>query len=241
MSDQDLFLMLVATNPVRALESSEYGDEALLARIIAAGKPNRMNTPRIRRGWVIGGVSVALIVAAAFAVLRHEAPDDPTLFLCYSEQSASPATQIQLPTSDPIAACRELWESGRFGARDVPPLTACITGDGFIAVVPGGDQACVDLGFALWRGSFDDDEQAVIEFRKEVARSFGLTCYSEQEGTLAVETLLNEHGLDGWTIVSNHDWTDAFPCTASGVDATSKTVTLGGRQRNSKDPNPKGP
>ena len=50
MSDQDLFLMLVATNPVLTLERSDYGDEALLARIIAAGKPNRLNTPRIRRG-----------------------------------------------------------------------------------------------------------------------------------------------------------------------------------------------
>jgi hypothetical protein len=241
MSDQDLFLVLVASNPVLVLERSDYGDEAMLAGIIAAGKPNRMNTPRIRRGWVIGGVSVVMIVAAAFAVLRHDAPDNPTTMLCYSERSANPAQRQELPTGDPVAACREVWQSGVFGTGEVPALTACVTNDGIIAVVPGGDQACVDLGFALWRGSFDDDDQSVIDFHEELARSLTSTCYGEQNAKEVVRALLNDYGLDGWTVLSNDNWTDAFPCTASGVDAASKTVTLAGRERNSQDSNPKGP
>ncbi len=240
MNDQDLFVVLVAANPVPTLERSEYGDEAMLARILTAGKPNRLNSPPIRRGWVIGGISVMMIVAAAFAVLRHEAPDDSTLFLCYSERSADPANQVALASGDPIKACREVWESGQFGASSVPPLTACITGDGFIAVMPGGDQACVDLGFSLWRGSFDDNEQAANDFRQEVGRSLGSTCYSAQEGQQVVAALLDDYGLGGWTIVGNDDWTDAFPCTAGGVDVGSKTVTLGRRERFPQDSNPKG-
>ena len=241
MSDQDLFLVLVAANPVRALERSEYGDETMLARIIAAGKPNRLNTPRIRRGWVIGGISVMMVTAAAYAVLSREAPDDATRMMCYSELSADPAQRIQLATSDPIGGCQELWQSGQLGARDVPPLTACITEDGIIAVVPGGDQACADLGFSLWRGSFDNDEQSIIDFQDEVGHSLGLTCYTAPEGQLVVEALLNKYGLDGWTIVTNDDRSDSLPCTASAVDTPTKTVTVYGRLRTPQDSNPKGP
>ena len=241
MNDQDLFVVLVAANPVPTLERSEYGDEALLESILTTGKPNRLNSPPIRRGWVIGGISVMMIVAAAFAVLRHEAPDDSTLFVCYSEKSADPANQVALASGDPIAECRLVWESGRFGAGKVPALTACITGDGFIAVVPGGDQACIDLGFSLWRGSFDAGEQSTNDFRQEVGRSFGLTCYPALEGPPVVAALLDKYGLDGWTIVSNDDWTDASPCTASGVNSLTKTVALGARPRYPQDSNPKGP
>ena len=241
MNDQDLFVVLVAANPVPTLERSEYGDEAMLAGILTAGRPNRLNSPPIRRGWVIGGISVMMIVAAAFAVLRHDAPDNPTTMLCYGELSTHPATRQELPTRDPVAACREMWQSGLFGTSEVPPLTACITSDGVIAVVPGGDQACVDLGFSLWRGSFDDAEQSAIDFHEQMARSLTFTCYGEQEATRLVKALLSEHGLDGWTIVSNDNWTDAFPCTASGVDTGSKTVTLTARPRTPQDSNPKGP
>ena len=241
MSDQDLFLMLVATNPVLTLERSDYGDEAMLAGIIAAGKPNRLNTPRIRRGWVIGGVSVVMIVAAAFAVLRHDAPDNPATMLCYGEKSAHPAQREQLSTGDPVAACREVWQSGLFGTTQVPPLSACVTNDGIIAVVPGGDQACIDLGYSLWRDSFDEDEQSAIEFHDEVGLTLGTTCYSEPEATQVVKALLSEYGLTGWTVVTNDDRADAFPCTASAVDPPTKTITLYARPRTPQDSNPKGP
>lgn len=68
------------------------------------------------------------------------------------------------PTADAAALALEIctggWAQGRFSDTDpkiidpqstrtdypVPPLTACVLDDGSVAVFPGGEQVCTDLG-----------------------------------------------------------------------------------------------
>ncbi|MCE9620930.1 MAG: hypothetical protein K8R99_01145 [Actinomycetia bacterium] len=229
MSEQDSFEALVAANPTRARAESLPGDEALLARILATD-PNRSDPPTARprkRAWVLVGVSATVALMAAFAVLRHEAPTDPTQISCLSDVSVSPHRQIGLPTSDdPVAACRQLWQAGEFGDVNVPALTACITDQGRIAVVPGGNQSCIDLGYSLWNGSLAESDDDLITFQVDLARELMENCSSREEAADDVQDLLTQHGLEEWTIAFSDNWTADMPCTKPAVDPQSKTVTL---------------
>ncbi|MBI4885043.1 MAG: hypothetical protein HY826_13415 [Actinobacteria bacterium] len=242
MAEHDLFEKLVAASPVRWLEESRLGDEQLLASLI---ETSPATSPRVRahrrHGWVIAGASVTVILLAAFALLRRDAPPKPAHISCYSEAAVDPTHQMELAASDdPLAACRELWVAGAFDNRDVPRLTSCVTNDGIIAVVPGGEQTCAELGWSRWVGTFSEDERNLIAFRAAMQSTFVATCYSQSTAERAVRTLLSEYGLDDWQIATNDDWTNALPCTAGGVDPESKSVTLGARPRTDKDVDPKG-
>ena len=242
MTEHDAFDALVAASPVRALQEVLPGDEQMLATILAEPRVAATAVPRSqRRYWAAAGASTIVILMAAFAVLRHESPHDPTTMICYGQADVDSSEKHQLPSAaDPVAACRELWDAGLFGPGEVPNLTACVTDTGVVAVIPGGEQVCGDLGFAIWSGTFEVRNLTQVTFSDELTATFRTTCYSQSAAISAAQKLLDKYELDDWTIATNNNWTNTLPCTASGINPESKSVTLGSRPKTDKDVDPKG-
>jgi hypothetical protein len=239
--DDEPFRALVAANPVPALQENLPGDEQLLAKLLSESLVDAPSVNRRRRRWAIAGASVSTLLLAAFAVLHYGKVDQLTVVSCYDAATGDSSVQEEIPTDDdPVAACRAFWESGRFGNGEIPPLTACVTDSGIIAVIPGNQQVCAALGYTLWSGSLTEDERNLIAFSDELSMTFLETCYSQSAAETATKALLAKYGLNDFTIATNDNWTNALPCTASEVHFESKSVTLGARPKTDNDVNPRG-
>jgi hypothetical protein len=239
--DDEPFRALVAANPVPALQENLPGDEQLLAQLLSEALADAPSVARRRRRWAIAGASASMLLLAAFAVLQYTKVDQLTDVSCYSEAVVDPRVQEAVVTDgDPVAACRAFWESGRAGDGEIPLLTACVTDSGRIAVIPGDQRVCAALGYSSWAGSPTADDLNLMAFSDELSMTFLETCYSQSAAETATAALLAEYGLDDFTIATNDNWTNALPCTASGVDLESKSVTLGARPKTDKDVDPRG-
>ncbi len=237
MSEHDYWQQLIDINPLAQLEANPPADEQLLADILTEPVPHRRRRPS--RWWIVGITGVAAIGAAAYMFLDREPAKDPITITCYSDATTDPASQWVLDSAaDPVAACAQVWADGRFGLGDTPRLTACVTDTGIIAVVPGDQQVCANLGYALWNTKVDDDALTIIAFQDELGPILGLTCYPEDAALEIVADQLAKHGLEDWTITSNHNWTAELPCAAPGIDPLTRTVTVGARSRRAKDQDP---
>lgn len=151
--------------------------EALMAAITDDGNRSR---PHARRAITVLAMAVgAMAVPAAAAALYAFAPvEDTSMIRCLTEASLdgeaiylggataegdlNGAAQID----DAVGACADMWTQGvlRAGEHDahpptpdanlpVPPLEACVLGDGddrVVAVVPGGLDVCAELGLPRW-------------------------------------------------------------------------------------------
>lgn len=232
MSSRDPLDVLRDANPVPALSAARPGDEALLQSILA--------TPRARRTrklWVVGGTGVVAVALAAFAVFHQSSPKDPTAVVCYSDAHDPPKEKVGLSmVEDPVAACAEQWNSGVLGSGSVPALTACISNDGTIAVIPGDQQVCSKLGLDNWVGSFSTGEEKLISFTEAVTDYFASKCVAPDDAVSAAQRLLDEWHMAGWSIQNSGGWTSARQCTGSGVDPANKHVIVVSRRRNSTDP-----
>jgi len=237
MSERDPFELLKAINPVPALNEIRGSDSQLLADIITSPVPARSKR---RRWWWIGS-SVLLVGAGAtaYALMRSEPAKDPTSVVCYSEAARPPAIQSVLPAQmDPVAACGQLWAKGEFGLGDVPRLTACVTDTNIVAVIPGEEHVCEQLGYTLWNGVIDEDAQTVIAFQDEINQTLGRTCYPRDAGIEIAVEIMARYGLTGWTTALIENWGDDRPCTVASVDPVAKTVTISGRRKHPNDKDP---
>ncbi|MEI7547473.1 MAG: hypothetical protein WCK21_05370, partial [Actinomycetota bacterium] len=214
-------------------------DDRLLTEILS--QPFGVTRSRRHRWWVTGGAVVAVVGLAAYAFLRTDAAHDPTTVSCYSDASAHPADQYALGAeADPVAACRQVWAAGHFALGEAAALTPCVTKSGIVAVVPGDQQVCADLGMSLWNRAYIDADQSVVVAQDELTQTLGLTCYPADGATRIAHDVLSRHGLAGWAVVSNDNWSPEFPCTGAGIDPSNKTITLGARPRTPRDLEPKG-
>lgn len=224
--------ILARWNPIPDLNETLPGDEDLLSTITASPVVVKVGSARRRRTvWAVTGTTVIVLAVAAFAILREESPSNPTAALCYSEASARPAVMHGLVgASDPIESCAELWRNGVIALGDAPALTGCITDAGSIAVVPGQQQVCAELGLANWVGELTDEELELINFQQSVIDRFASRCVPRFEAADLAQQLLDDAGLTDWAVADNDNWNAKRPCAGPGVDPATKTVTVGGRQ-----------
>lgn len=235
MSRIDPFELLRRLNPIRHEEYTD-ADEQLLSRILAMPIPSRRRSPR--RLWIAGGVGVAVLATAAWGVLRTEEPTDPTGIACHAD--LAPAAQIVAlgPADDPVAACADAWRTGLFGNEPVPPsLHGCVSSTGLAAVYPGGSEVCSRLGLAQLQPIEEPDTQRIVRLQELAAQTFGFgDCIDESSAVAIAQGLIDEVGLEDWTVKQVSNYGADRPCTASGVDVESKTLNVGGRSRPSTQP-----
>jgi hypothetical protein len=236
MSERDPFALLQMINPVAGLEESDERDVSLLAAIVATPLPER---PRRRWWWVGSGAVVVVVGAMSYASFRSEPARNPTTVVCYSNPAVPPDDQVALGAEkDPVVACEKVWSTGEFGSGATPHLTACVTKTDIVAVVPGNGDVCEQLGLRLWNTVVNGADRAIIEFNDEITQTLRDACYPEPEATTLTKAAMDRHGLGDWTVASNGNWSTTVPCTAIGIDPTTKTVTLGARPRFPTDKNP---
>ena len=130
---------------------------------------------------------------------------------------------VYAPEGPVVAFVADFW-------GHTPALTGCITDAGSIAVIPGGQQVCAQLGLANWVGELSDDELIVVDFEQTVIDSFGSRCVPRVEAPAFAQQLLDTAGLIDWTVADNNNWTAQRPCAGPGVDPATKTLTVGGRR-----------
>lgn len=229
MSVRDPLEILAALNPLPGLSEPSPDDEALLATIIAA-TPSSTGKHR-RRLWITGGTSIAVVVLAAFAVLRQHSASSPLQLTCYTTAQQPPAEQFGIPMEDdPVRACQQLWHNGTISGGEPSTLTACVNDGGIVAVIPGDQQICNQLGLANWVGALTNDDKQVMAFADELTTTFTQRCISETDAEAAVQAVIDKYRLDGWTIVQQGGYTPQRACSLAGAVPEQQLVVIASRR-----------
>lgn len=210
----------------------EPGDDRaadqLLATIMSQTPvPQRRSRTR-RRMWVaIGIVSAACAGSGAAAVLNTRDAQNRTARMCLSESSINRGEQLAVDPSapDPISQCRQAWTDGLIGDGTPPPatLTVCVTADDTTAVVPGGPDVCVGLGWSPAAPATEPPDRSG-ELAGILSERFTDHCYTSDEAAVVTRHVLADLELDNWDVddrTTRDDW-----CTAPAVDPTTHTIIL---------------
>lgn len=234
MTKTDPFELFKAMNPYRD-EPDDTPDEDLLARITAEPRSVTPLRHTRRRRWVVGGtVAVAAVATAAFAFLRTSPATEPTAVSCAATDD--PAGDIVgLPGSaDPVAACAVLWTDGTLGSGTVPPLAACVNDAGAVIVLPGGaSSVCTKAGFALLDLDADTSEAIdVLAVEELLIDTFLDDCYPQDDALVKARQILDNSGLDDWTVTLAEDFPDGLDCAGVSVDGSAKAVIIAGVRPN---------
>jgi len=233
MSDRDPFELLAALNPVEGLSERLPGDDAMLAAIIASPLvPVRASRGR-RRWWVTGGAVVVVSAGlAAAAFLRQESPTNPLQLVCYPvAEHPPPALSVIAMTADPVEACGELWMNGEFSVDDSPPeLTACVLDTGLVAVIPGDQRVCAQLGFANWAGALTDENLDITAFHEVLVENFAERCLTESEVEAEVRAVMAEHGFADWPLVMRGGYTAERQCSIVALDLEGRFIVIVSRR-----------
>lgn len=238
MSNRDPFELLVALNPVPALSERTAADDAMLTSIIATA-PVAARRSRRRRLWFTGGAVVVVTVGlAAFAFLRQESPSNPLQLACYPSAVHPPASLFDAPMStDPIASCAVLWTDGRIASDEQPPqLTACVLDTGIIAVIPGDQRVCAELGLANWVGELSDGEVNLLAFQDALVAGFGDRCVTEGNVEAEVRAIMAEFGVADWEILLRGGYTPTRQCSAVTAAAEEQVVVIASRRGTPESP-----
>lgn len=229
MSVRDPFEILAALNPVPGLSETSPQDDVLLATIIAA-TPSSRGTGR-RRLWITGGTAVAVVVLAAFAVLRQQSASSPLQLTCYTTAQQPPPEQFGIPMEDdPVKACQQLWRNGTISGTEPPTLTVCVNDGGIVAVIPGDQQICSRLGLANWVGALTDDDGQVMAFADELATTFAASCITEPDAIATAQAVIDKYRLDDWTIVQQGGYTPQRACSLAAAVPEQHLVVIASRR-----------
>ncbi|VAW06659.1 hypothetical protein MNBD_ACTINO02-1324 [hydrothermal vent metagenome] len=189
-----------------------------------------------RRRRVVTIVAVALLtlllIAVAWLTLRDVS--NPISVACY--QSTSLDSNIADAPSrgalDPDL-CRSVWEDGRLANTDivpagqVPPLIACVTDEGNLAVFPTSNTAlCSSLGLAEPNPESIPDADAVRLLNEDLFTYFDQQdCRPMEQATRDVRRILNKHGLNNWQVETSPG-TPERPCASYALDAPTQILRL---------------
>jgi hypothetical protein len=226
----DPFELFALVNPFTDIGVDDAGDE-LLATIMATPLVPQPKQHR-RRPWIIGGaVVVAVVATAAFAFIRREHSDDPNGIVCYSTgELDSNDRSVVTSEADPIAACEFLWTNGTYGDAGPPPLVACVN-DGVVSVFPGGPSLCSRLGLADFAPGGSSDQLKAAELNERSLEIFRAQCYPQAEALTRARELLDEIGLDDWTVQLAEEFPPGTECGAPTVLVDAKQLLIFGVER----------
>jgi hypothetical protein len=230
MSEVDPLYVFQLANPFTDLASAP-ADDGLLARIIST--PLGAPAPRRRRPWIIGGaVAVAALATAAFAYVRYERAENPTGLNCYEGDSLDSNRHRIGPSSDPVAACGELWTDGKIDSLPTPPpLAGCVTAEDIAAVLPGDPSLCSRLGLESLDPTQTPEGDAVVALHEQLQDlNASSGCATEPATRQAVARILGQLALDNWSIVVAEGFPEpGLPCViASVVDPAAHEVLISG-------------
>lgn len=213
--------------------------EAMLQQILAtpvdpgALGRNRRGRRRGRRVVALSLVAVTLSAGtvAAVVVLRDK-PSELTSLNCWSDGSRRP-TEVAVVAwsgSDPVVGCATLWRDNGFESLDTneaPPLVGCISEGGAVAVMPGDESTCSQLGLLNYDGSTDADidrTRSAIEKIEEAIN--GADCVSAADASRSVEQILSDNGLADWTVVAADVDGASTTCMSAGIDTQQRQVFI---------------
>jgi hypothetical protein len=223
--------LLRAIRPVRSDDYLRPGEDpaadALLRRITTTIPVRR------RRSWkrITFFVTGALVLAGAgvtTAVLRSRAPEDPTQVDCYSSAVREEWEVFPLPADadrHPIELCQELWSNGTIDASgEIPALAACVTDGELIAVLPGTNALCAQLGWDVADVSEGDAVHPATEIESVLSDRFGVECWNADQARAIANEVINELGLEDWTVESSRAVNGA--CNTYGVEPLNHRVVV---------------
>jgi hypothetical protein len=113
-------------------------------------RPPVAHRPRWLR-WALVFVPVVLLAAGWTTYTLTREPTITNTIGCYDRADLSGNTTVQsYDGGDPVALCAALWRQGDVltGNTTPPHLVACVLDTGPVAVFPGDDSTCQQLGLS---------------------------------------------------------------------------------------------
>ncbi|HRE00171.1 MAG TPA: hypothetical protein PLV68_02660 [Ilumatobacteraceae bacterium] len=183
-----------------------------------------------RRSVVAGLVVVGIAGTASVAIAAWystSTPRDPLDVACWSDQQRSSQWEVRIGLGDsPLTACGTPWDDGTFGRSGPPPLVACTSAEGIIAVVPA--ESCAKVGLDGLTPGYEDSTSAQTAdlLQQLIGDRLFEECHTEVETRSLIDGVLAEHGLDDWTVESPVPFTADRPCGQVAIDPTTRTITI---------------
>jgi hypothetical protein len=152
----------------------------------------------------VGIAAGAVVTATVIDQKKVETPERGVV--CHTSVDDVISASVVGATSDPIGACAALWNAGELpvigeiSPPSDPPLVACTGPRGVVDVFPTDDpELCTRLGMSV-----ADLDAMVSDPRIELSErisDINLLCPSPADAAQQARELLDELGLDGWTVV----------------------------------------
>lgn len=232
------FELLKKANPVdvdQVLGADSEAARTILASIVQEPQPEtsvrRPGRRPVRLAIALAAMTLVLI-AATWLLTRNV--ENPQAIACH--QAVDTDSDIAAaPTGGPATAdaCIPVWEDGIIENPEVaplgslPPLTACVTERGNLAVFPTDDQdVCASLGLAYPEPASQDDANQIRQLDSDLQAYFSSKeCASMQEAETRVPNMLDDAGFDTWTIQTQQA-SDERPCASYSLTADTETIHL---------------
>jgi len=205
--------------------------QALFEAITATPRPDRSRVHRRRRIIALAVLAAMLAAATWVALTRNITAVDVA---CYATTDLDgDRVGISPAVAPTVDLCVIPWEEGpltnpNMARGKVPPLTGCVTTEGVLAVFPTDDPTiCESLGLVAPNsskqpnrlGSIAQTEAEIVDY---IA---GEECVAPGEAEVRVRSILDNNGLEDWTITRQPTRTGR-PCTSIAFDTSAKTVIL---------------
>ena len=235
MTGTDPFELFKQLDPSRQLDPAEIEQRNadVLREILQ--QPRSIDSSRTsrRKPWLLGGgLVVAVLATAAFAVIRFATVSDPLSISCMATSEVDSEIVALRNADDPIAACGELWETGILGNGEIPELSGCVNGAGAATVFPSSSDICSRLGLAELEIGLTNEQRAITTLEDSLVTTFADDCFDQDSAVEEAQRQLNEAGLDGWTINVPEPFPNDAPCAVPGIDIeTQQVVVIGARTR----------
>ncbi|NLE80502.1 MAG: hypothetical protein GX610_13120 [Rhodococcus sp.] len=233
--------LLRRLRPPRDPRPLERGDEpamdavldGVLQRLETGARPRDHRARGRRRGRLLAAFLAVGVAggASAAAAIWHETtrPDHRLVVSCWSDLQPSAFWEARIePNDSPIDACGEPWTNGYFDTSGPPPLAACVTDSGIIAVVPGDQSTCATSGLTVLQPGFEPDGTIPDDERLHQLLAIPLleTCADEHDTVSLIDTVFNDQGLTDWTVDYIAQFDELRVCGQVSIDASSRTVWI---------------
>jgi hypothetical protein len=191
-------------------------------------------TRRRRRAIAGGALAVAVLAggtAGVAALIRSSQPTRPNEGISCRSAADLRADAIVIDAqADPVAGCAVLWSEGKFSTPGsepaIPGLTACVAIAGVVEVFPGDQTVCGRLGLSVSESTLNTESAAVLALNDRLTNEINLAeCAPAVEVADAAQRIVDESGLEGWTVAIRADSVEAA-CAKTVVDAPTRTVAI---------------